>query len=68
MGIVTLDKKFGKERVEAACKRALAIGGTSFKSVKSILETGLDKKPLPEPRPASQTITHSNIRGREYYN
>lgn len=68
MGIITLAKKFGKERVEAACKRALAIGGTSFKSVKSILEAGLDKKPLPEPRRASQTITHSNIRGHEYYN
>ncbi len=68
MGIITLSKKFGKERVEAACKRALAIGGTSFGSVKSILQTGLDKKPLPESRPASPVITHSNIRGREYYN
>jgi transposase len=67
LGIITLAKKFGKERVEAACNRALAIGGISFKSVKSILETGLDKKPLPETKPASQTITHSNIRGSEYY-
>ena len=68
MGIITLAKKFDKERVEAACKRALAIGGTSYKSVKSILETGLDKKPLPEPRIASPAIMHSNIRGSEYYN
>jgi transposase len=67
LGIVTLDKKFGKERVEAACKRALAIGGISYKSVKSILETGLDKKPLPEPRTVAPKITHSNIRGGEYY-
>lgn len=67
MGIVTLAKKFGKERVEAACQRALAIGGTSYKSVKSILETGLDKNPLPEPIPAAPKITHSNIRGSEYY-
>ena len=67
LGIITLARKFGKERVEAACKRALAIGGLSYKSVKSILETGLDKKPLPEQRPAAQAITHSNIRGREYY-
>ncbi len=66
-GLVTLDKKFGKERVEAACKRALAIGGISYKSVRSILETGLDKKPLPEPRTAAPKITHSNIRGSEYY-
>lgn len=68
LGIITLAKKFDKERVEAACKRALAIGGASFKSVKSILETGLDKKPLPEPRTASPMVAHSNIRGREYYN
>ncbi len=68
LGIITLAKKFDKERVEAACKRALAIGGASFKSVKSILETGLDKKPLPEPRTASPIVAHSNIRGREYYN
>jgi len=67
LGIISLVKRFGKDRVEAACKRALAIGGTSFKSVKSILETGLDKNPLPEPRTISQPITHSNIRGNEYY-
>jgi len=67
LGIITLARKFGKERVEAACKRALAIGGISFKSVKSILETSLDKKPLPEPKAAAQIIAHSNIRGSEYY-
>ncbi len=67
LGIITLARKFGKERVEAACKRALAIGGISFKSVKSILETGMDKSPLPESRTASPAITHSNIRGAEYY-
>ncbi len=68
LGIITLARKFGKERVEAASRRALAIGGISFKSVKSILETGLDKKPLPETSVTSQPIAHSNIRGREYYN
>jgi hypothetical protein len=54
--------------VEAACRRALAIGAVSFKSVKSILETGLDKKPLPETRIVSKAIAHDNIRGSEYYN
>jgi transposase len=68
LGIISLAKKFGKDRVEAACKRALAIGGISLGSVKSILQTGLDKKPLPEPRRVSQAVTHNNIRGREYYN
>lgn len=68
LGLITLEKNFGKERVEAACKRALAIGGISYKSVRSILETGLDKKPLPEPRTAAPKIAHSNIRGSGYYN
>lgn len=68
LGIISLSKNFGKERVEAACTRALAIGGTSLGSVKSILQASLDKKPLPEPKRAAPTIVHSNIRGREYYN
>ncbi len=67
LGILTLHKRFDKERVEAACKRALAIGGTSFKSVKSILETGLDKKPLPKQTPLPLTVSHDNIRGGNYY-
>jgi transposase len=67
LGIISLAKRYGKDRLEAACNRALAIGGYSFKSVKSILETGLDKKPLPQQKQASQTVTHTNIRGSEYY-
>lgn len=67
LGLISLTKQYDKTRVEAACKRALAIGGTSIKSVKSILENGLDKKPLPE-RIASHSITHGNIRGNAYYN
>jgi transposase len=68
LGIISLAKQFGKDRVEAACRRALAIGAVSFKSVKSILETGLDKKPLPERKTSSQIVMHYNIRGSEYYN
>lgn len=68
LGVISLAKQFGKDRVEAACRRALAIGAASFKSVKSILETGLDKKPLPEQKASSQIVMHYNIRGGEYYN
>ena len=68
MGIISLSRQFGRDRVEAACRRALAIGAVSFKSVKSILATGLDKKPLPETGSVSKAIAHDNIRGSEYYN
>ena len=68
MGIISLSNKYGTERVEAASKRALAIGGTSYTSLKSILANGLDSKPLPgTPGPAKQPVKHPNIRGNEYY-
>lgn len=68
MGIISLSNKYGNERVEAASKRALAIGGASYTSLKSILANGLDAKPLPVPAgPAKQAVMHPNIRGNEYY-
>ena len=67
LGIISLSKKFGSDRVETASKRALAIGGISYKSMKSILVNGLDSKPLPEPVPAKEPVLHSNIRGNNYY-
>lgn len=66
LGIVRLVKSFGRERVEAACGRALDIGARTFGSVKSILDHGLDK--LSAERPAGgQPIDHPNIRGSRYY-
>lgn len=65
-GILALAKRFDQSRIEAACKRALVIGGLSFTSVKSILETGLDQKPLPQAA-APIVPSHENIRGGEYY-
>lgn len=62
MGILRLSKNFGEPRLEAACNRAVAIGGFSYKSVKSILSSGLDQRPLPE-QPHQLAIVHENIRG-----
>lgn len=65
LGIIRLEKKYSKERLEAACQRALKFGGTSVKSIRSILEKNLDKqKVLPL---EDLTIDHKNIRGSDYY-
>jgi transposase len=61
-GILRLAKVAGSERLEAACQRAAAINACSFKSIKSILDSGLDRRPLPE-KPRQLTIVHENIRG-----
>lgn len=66
MGILSLAKRFDKQRLEAACQRALFIKGVSYKSIKSILENNLDQKPLPH-QPQLFPVAHDNIRGTTYY-
>jgi transposase len=68
LGIMRLGKSYTDVRLEAACRRALALGSVSFKSVQSILKTGLDQQPLPERcAQPSLPIDHPNIRGGDYY-
>jgi len=62
LGVISLSKKYGSDRVEAASKRALAIGGVSYKSMKSILANGLDSQPLPDRVPAKVPVLHPNSR------
>ncbi len=68
LGIVRLGDRYGAERLEAACKRALAARAHSYRSVESILRTGLDKTPLPaEAAPVPAHPDHDNLRGPGYY-
>jgi transposase len=65
LGIIRLGARYGDDRLEAACRRALAVRGFSYRSVDSILRTGLDRQPLPGAPPAP--FTHENLRGPDYY-
>ncbi len=69
LGIMSLGKSYGPGRLEAACRRALALGTTSYKSIQSILKTGLDSQPLPgrKDKQLELPIDHDNIRGPGYY-
>ena len=66
VGIVRLAKMWGRERLEAACFRAIEIGARSYSSVNSILKNNLDRQ-----RPATPAdgpaIAHDNIRGPTYF-
>jgi transposase len=66
MGILSLARRYERERLEAACDRALTIGAVSYSSVNAILKAGFDKIP-PATRPAKPTPAHGNIRGGSYY-
>ncbi|MBU6445731.1 MAG: IS21 family transposase [Alphaproteobacteria bacterium] len=66
IGILGLVKRYGAERVDAACARALLLGARSYKSVAAILKNGTDKSAASTPD--APILFHPNIRGRGYYN
>ena len=67
LGIIRLGDKYPHARVEAAARRAVAANVCSYRSMRSILEKGLDSQ-APEPAPDPQTpIDHPNLRGPGYY-
>ncbi len=67
LGIMRLGKHYGDERLEAACRRAVALSACGYKSIESILKKGLDSAPLPSSVTQTLTLEHDNIRGPEYY-
>lgn len=67
LGIIRLERHYTAERLNKACKRAITYDAISYKSVKNILQNGMDLSE--EEKPACQTlIRHDNIRGKEYFN
>ena len=47
-GIISLHKKYGQARLDAACRRALVFQSVRYKTIKCILQKGLEYAPLPE--------------------
>jgi transposase len=68
LGVLRLADRYNPERLEAACRRALAFNACSYRSIKSILETALDRQPLDPPvSPPAVSQLHPNVRGADYY-
>jgi len=67
LGIIRLSGKYGSERMEAASARALSVGAFSYRSVKSILSSGLDRI-ADEDDERPPVPPHDNVRGPGYYN
>jgi transposase len=66
LGILRLGQRYSNERLEAAARRALAIGACSYPSVKSILERSLDRQPL-DKQASRPPLKHANLRGPAYF-
>lgn len=66
MGVLALAKSYDAMRLDAACRRGLAIRARSVASIRSILKNGLDRA-FTEERPEDRPLRHANIRGQSYY-
>ena len=65
LGIFSLGKKYGNDRLESACKLAMTAPYTTYQIINNILKNNRDKDKISEP-----TISfpkHENIRGKEEY-
>ncbi len=67
LGIIRLNRSFGRDRVNAACARALEIGARTYGSVRSILDNHLDRTADTKGAASHEPIHHENIRGPRYY-
>lgn len=71
LALVSNAKKYGRERLNNACGRALLINSPTRSSVESILKQGLDQVAVENPDEGVQEElnldAHENVRGEHYY-
>ncbi len=66
-GILNLTKKYGNSRLTKACQRALNFGIYDYRTIKKILENGLDMSEDDDCNTEVEMPQHDNIRGSDYY-
>ncbi len=67
LGLQRLARRYGAERLEAACARALSLRSPRLRSVEAILKSGMDRQPLPGKPTQTSLPLHENVRGADYY-
>lgn len=67
IGILSLAKKAGNQRLINACRRGLDYGIYNYKIIQNILEKGLDQLSDEQNNTELPMPSHENIRGEDYY-
>jgi len=72
LALLSLAKKYDRERLENACERAIDINSLTRTSIESILKNGLDKLDRISEATSQQQLElslnqHDNVRGKKYY-
>jgi transposase len=66
LGVLRLGKDYGRERLEAACVRAIDLKAPNYKFIAATLKNGLDKQ-QPAAAQTELPLAHANVRGPSYY-
>lgn len=67
LSVLKLSKKYGSDRLEAACGKALPkLNVPRYKHLKAILDSGLDREPDQEPK-RGDGQPRGHMRGADYY-
>jgi transposase len=66
LGLLSLVKRYGQPRLEAACMVAVELGTTRYSHVRDILANGRDQV-LPSATPEWTSPEHAHVRGPGYY-
>jgi transposase len=67
LGMQRLARRYGPQRLEAACARAMSIRSPILRTIDAILKSGMDRQALrSEPTQGSLPL-HDNVRGADYY-
>jgi len=67
LGLIRLGKRYGNERVDKACSKALKLNIVGYRHIESMLRHGRDKLPWPDEVKPHVVVDHDNIRGAAYY-
>ena len=67
LGLFGLAKRYGRERVEAACALALELGAGQYRHVRDILANGRDLLARPSANTEWVSPEHDNVRGAANY-
>jgi transposase len=67
LGLLSLAKRYGPARVEAACTLALEIGAGHYRHVRDILANGRDLIERADAPPEWIAPDHDNVRGAAYF-
>jgi transposase len=67
LGLLSLAKRYGNARLEAACERALALGAFQYRHVREVLVNNRDRIAPTGSTTDWTSPAHANVRGPGYY-